>query len=189
MQKKRFFMPERFWPVLGWRSTLAIGFLGALLIVVGAALRSPLESSRQGARPSSVHEYTLKIIPTDINYGGANVWHAWTFNGTVPGPTLKVNVGEMLRVRVINRHDMVQSFHTHLDGYTFENDGSQANLIAGEGTEVPGAGGTIRPETGKPGDDLIPSIDAIPWLTDADKKAIFRDNPLKAFPKVKPLVD
>ena len=56
------------------------------------------------------------------------------------------------------------------------------------GTEVPGSGRAVRPETGKPGDDLVRTIDAIEWLTDADKKAIFHDTPLKVFTKVSALV-
>ena len=92
-------------------------------------------NSEQEINPMKVREYNLEFVAKDINYGGGAVWHAWTFNGTVPGPTLKVNVGEMLRVQVSNREDLVYSFHTHLDGYTFENDGSQANIITGIGTD------------------------------------------------------
>ena len=51
------------------------------------------------------------------------------------------------------------------------------------GTETPGSGtGTINPDTGKPSDDMVPVIDSIPTLTDADKQFIFQDNPRKVFP-------
>ena len=57
------------------------------------------------------------------------------------------------------------------------------------GTESPGAGmGTMRKDTGKPSDDLVPVIDDIDFLTDADKVKIFNTNPLKVFTKVAPLV-
>ena len=121
---------------LGSRSRLfTIGVLGMLLIGGVTALALWFGGSRDEAKAETVQEYTLEIVPKDIDYGGGAVWHAWTFNGTVPGPTLKVTAGETLRVRVINRHDMVHSFHTHLDGYSFENDGSQANYLTGVGVD------------------------------------------------------
>jgi predicted TIM-barrel fold metal-dependent hydrolase len=44
------------------------------------------------------------------------------------------------------------------------------------GTEAPGSGGAVRPETGRPGDDLVPVIAAMSFLTEADKLKIFSDN-------------
>jgi predicted TIM-barrel fold metal-dependent hydrolase len=55
------------------------------------------------------------------------------------------------------------------------------------GTEVPGSGRAVRPETGRMGDDLVPVISAFPFLSEDDKIAIFNSNPLKvcsAFSKV-----
>ncbi len=56
------------------------------------------------------------------------------------------------------------------------------------GSEVPGSGGAIRPETGRPGDDLVPVIDGMSSLSAEDKRKIFNGNPLKVFTKVKSLV-
>ena len=50
------------------------------------------------------------------------------------------------------------------------------------GTEVPGSGAAIRPETGRPGDDLVPVIGGFSWLTDEEKVTIFHSNPLKFAP-------
>lgn len=50
------------------------------------------------------------------------------------------------------------------------------------GTEVPGSGGAIRPETGRPGDDLVPVIGGFDFLSDGDKKRIFHDNPAHVCP-------
>jgi plastocyanin len=43
------------------------------------------------------------------------IFHAWTFNGTVPGPTMRVTVGDHVRVTVINAKDSVfpHSWHVH----------------------------------------------------------------------------
>jgi FtsP/CotA-like multicopper oxidase with cupredoxin domain len=38
---------------------------------------------------------------------------AWGYNGTSPGPTLRVRPGDLLRVRLINRIDQPTNLHTH----------------------------------------------------------------------------
>jgi predicted TIM-barrel fold metal-dependent hydrolase len=50
------------------------------------------------------------------------------------------------------------------------------------GTETPGSGGAIRPETGRPGDDLVPIIGGFDWLSEADKELIFNKNPAMLCP-------
>jgi len=52
------------------------------------------------------------------------------------------------------------------------------------GTEAPGSGGAVRPETGLTSDNMLPIIDAVSFLTEDDKKAIVNGNPLKVFPKL-----
>ncbi len=49
------------------------------------------------------------------------------------------------------------------------------------GTERPGAGTAKDPETGLWMDDTRPLVEAITWLSDADKKKIFEDNARKLF--------
>lgn len=117
---------------------------GALLLagaIVGAALTaaffrpetaSPLRNASAFEGPRE-RAFEMSITATDIDAGGGSVWHAWTFNGTVPGPTLTANVGDVLRVTVHNRHDIVHSFHTHLTPLGIESDGSQLNTITGLG--------------------------------------------------------
>ena len=53
------------------------------------------------------------------------------------------------------------------------------------GTEAPGSGGATRQAgegPGKTGDDLVPVLDSFEWLSDADRKAILHDNPLRLVP-------
>lgn len=88
--------------------------------------------TREGG--ATVREYTLEISEQVIDYGDGNAWTAWTYNGSVPGPTLRARPGETLRVKVRNRHNRVHSFHTPLSHYPIENDGSQANTITGKGS-------------------------------------------------------
>ncbi len=52
------------------------------------------------------------------------------------------------------------------------------------GTEAPGSGRAVRPETGRTCDDLIPVISGFDFLSEADKLDIFRNNPAKLFPSL-----
>lgn len=49
------------------------------------------------------------------------------------------------------------------------------------GTECPGVGSAINPETGATMDDIAPYIERFDWLSAADKQAIFEDNVRKLF--------
>jgi len=101
---------------------------------------SELQPQIAEAEEQPVREYTLIIEQTDIQISDTAVWHAWTFNGTVPAPTLMVNQGELLRVRVINNHNLTHSFHAHMSDYDPKHDGSPVNIITGVG-----AGSMIAP--------------------------------------------
>jgi len=50
------------------------------------------------------------------------------------------------------------------------------------GTEAPGSGRAVRPETGRTSDDLVPVIGSFEFLTSADKKKIFNGNVARVVP-------
>jgi predicted TIM-barrel fold metal-dependent hydrolase len=50
------------------------------------------------------------------------------------------------------------------------------------GTEAPGSGRAVRPETGRTSDDLVPVIGEFDFLTEEDKIAIFNSNPARVVP-------
>jgi len=50
------------------------------------------------------------------------------------------------------------------------------------GTEAPGSGRAIRPETGRSCDDLVPVIDSFGFLSHEDKVRIFNTNPARLIP-------
>ena len=118
-----------------------LAFVAAVAFALGAFAPGVLKGILDGdAVPSAsaaggpvVRSFDLDIEAADLPMGEGAVWHAWTFNGTVPGPTLVANVGDILRVTVHNRLDLMHSFHTHLSPYVLESDGSQLNLITGSG--------------------------------------------------------
>ncbi|WP_370324221.1 multicopper oxidase domain-containing protein [Euzebya sp.] len=67
--------------------------------------RPPLEVYDPTAPPpasGTVHDIDL-VIEERIMQVSADVWQeVWTFGGTVPGPTLRVNVGDTVNIHLIN---------------------------------------------------------------------------------------
>jgi nitrite reductase (NO-forming) len=61
----------------------------------------------------TVHDVDLPIIETDITVAKGFVVHAWTFGGTVPGPTIRVHLGDTVRVHLTNRGSMSHSIDFH----------------------------------------------------------------------------
>lgn len=58
-------------------------------------------------------EFTLTAEITDWEVEPGKIVKAWTYNGTVPGPTLRGEVGDHIRVKVINKLPMGTDVHMH----------------------------------------------------------------------------
>lgn len=52
--------------------------------------------------PGTDHTVTLTIEEKDITIATGYVVHAWTFNGSVPGPVIRVHYGDTVRVHIVN---------------------------------------------------------------------------------------
>src|SRR5512135_3315226 len=61
----------------------------------------------------TVHDVDFPIIEKDITVAKGYVVHAWTFGGTVPGPTLRVHLGDTVRVHLTNQTQMSHSIDFH----------------------------------------------------------------------------
>lgn len=53
------------------------------------------------------------------------------------------------------------------------------------GTENPGSGSALNPDTGRPFDDLKPVIEAIDFLSDKERNLVFEENARTLFPRLK----
>lgn len=60
-----------------------------------------------------VREYELVAAPVELNVAGEEKLAVWAYNGSVPGPTLRVRLGETLRVKVTNRLPQETTVHWH----------------------------------------------------------------------------
>jgi manganese oxidase len=58
-------------------------------------------------------EWTLTAEIVDWEIAPGEVVEAWAYNGTVPGPTLRGEVGDKIRVKLINKLPMGTDIHMH----------------------------------------------------------------------------
>ena len=61
----------------------------------------------------TLHDIDLPIIEKDVTVAEGFVVHAWTFGGTVPGPTIRVHLGDTVNVHLTNQGLMSHSIDFH----------------------------------------------------------------------------
>ena len=94
----------------------ATGWASGLGASAGSTRLSPATGLRLGqpvvmASRDGVLDVRLTAAP-GVRLAGRDT-SAWGFNGTSPGPTLRVRPGDLLRVRLENRLDQPTNLHTH----------------------------------------------------------------------------
>ncbi|PYE50937.1 multicopper oxidase domain-containing protein [Deinococcus yavapaiensis] len=94
----------------------------------------------------TLREYTFIAQEKDIEIAPGVTFPAWTYNGRVPGPTIRCTEGDRLRVRLINQSRHPHTIHFH-GVHPWEMDG------------VPGAGAGEIP----PGGSTVYEFDAEPF--------------------------
>ncbi len=60
-----------------------------------------------------VHDYTITALNKMIEVVPGIMYAAWTYNGRIPGPTIRVREGDHVRIRFINGGDYPHSMHFH----------------------------------------------------------------------------
>ena len=61
----------------------------------------------------TVHEYEFVVINKDIEVAPGVFFPAWTYNGRVPGPTIRATEGDRIRISLINGTDHPHTIHFH----------------------------------------------------------------------------
>lgn len=61
----------------------------------------------------TVHDIDLPIVDKDMTVAAGFVVRTWTFGGTVPGPTIRVHLGDTVRVHLTNQTEMSHSIDFH----------------------------------------------------------------------------
>jgi nitrite reductase (NO-forming) len=62
---------------------------------------------------ADIKEFRIPITESTIQIADGVSYHGWTFGGTVPGPALRVRVGDRVRITVINQSSMPHSIDFH----------------------------------------------------------------------------
>ena len=80
----------------------------------GRALAEFRGSYPEAAAPTGVvRTYDLVAEPTELPLVDGKPLKVWAYNGQVPGPTLRVRLGETLRVRFVNKLPQDTTIHWH----------------------------------------------------------------------------
>lgn len=97
---------------LGRREFFKIAAIGGACLLSEAAPQSVLGGLKIAAA-ESVKEIKMEAALSAVNLGGAKSFKAWTYNGQVPGPAIRIKEGEILRVILKNRLPEETTIHWH----------------------------------------------------------------------------
>ena len=61
----------------------------------------------------TVREYRFIAIDKEIEVAPGVFFPAWTYNGRVPGPTIRATEGERIRLELVNASEHLHTIHTH----------------------------------------------------------------------------
>lgn len=65
------------------------------------------------ATDATIREFIIPVTHDTIEIAPGVKYEGWTFGGTVPGPTLRVREGDLVRVKVVNQSPMPHSIDFH----------------------------------------------------------------------------
>lgn len=94
----------------------------------------------------TLREFHIAVIDKEIEVAPGVFFPAWTFNGRVPGPSLRCVEGDRIRIRFVNAGSHPHTIHFH---------GIHSSRMDG----VPGAGAGMV----APGDETVYEFDAFPF--------------------------
>lgn len=96
-----------------------IGFAAICLALAGCDSSSPQVREFRGAYPETVHatgpvrEFAITAAPAQVTFPDGRQLAVWAYNGQVPGPTLRVRLGETVRATFTNHLAEPSTIHWH----------------------------------------------------------------------------
>ena len=81
--------------------------------VTRTATSPSYEARLARASDADVKEFIIPITHDTIEISKGVKYEGWTFGGTVPGPTLRVREGDVVRIKVVNKAPMPHSIDFH----------------------------------------------------------------------------
>ena len=83
----------------------------SFVIVSGFNLENRMTMASQ--QPQKTKEFTLIAEETTLNISPSKKINTWTYNGTFPGPTIRVTEGDKIVVHFINNLKISHTIHFH----------------------------------------------------------------------------
>ncbi|NOJ27616.1 MAG: copper oxidase, partial [Nitrososphaera sp.] len=80
---------------------------------------------------SKTREYTIVAENTTVEIAPGTRVEAWTFNGSIPGPTLRATEGDRVIVHFTNKGHLPHTIHFHGD-HNEVNDGVFQEVLPGQ---------------------------------------------------------
>ena len=121
----------------------------------------------EGSNGQTIREFTL-IVEENQNITISNTGHyfdAWTFNSTVPGPTMRMTEGDLIRINVINSKDSKHTHSLHMHSiHTAEMDGVATPLSSNsQDDKIESVGGVYKSGMILPGRNFTYEFVARPY--------------------------
>lgn len=121
-------------------------FLFLLFLVSFFLVRSNFLKSQN----PEVKKYTFVVYEKQIQVAKDKWVTMWTYNGQVPGPTIRATVGQTIQVTLINKTDKSHTIHSH--GFEFANKDDGSMVSPGQAVSlVSGVAATIDAVMEEPG--------------------------------------
>ena len=98
--------------------------LATLIILIAIGVAVSLAGLIPASAEPRIIEVTIEVFEKPIEVAPGKFVNMWTYNGTVPGPTIRASVGDTVRIRLLNKHNLSHSAHIHGLNYKFEADGA-----------------------------------------------------------------
>lgn len=105
-------------------------FMGFPLSIVHADGEGADASSNVTTNTNEKKEFTLIALDADMEIAPGKVVRTWTFNGTMPAPTLRVTEGDDVTVHFINKTPVPHTIHFH-GNHDDEDDGVSPQILPG----------------------------------------------------------
>lgn len=91
----------------------ALGTMGALVLLTGAAcfmFGTPVAHAKEA---NNVKKFTFTASRKVVNIGMGLTYNAWTYDGQVPGPLIRVQQGDEVQITLINHTNNAHGLDTH----------------------------------------------------------------------------
>jgi len=75
---------------------------GAVVADPNAPAYTPYDATAPKVLDGTTHDITLTVEEKEMTVAEGYVQAVWTFNGTVPGPVIRVHLGDKIRVHLVN---------------------------------------------------------------------------------------